>query len=76
MVLTSKRRLKLDIWSEITDEAKTIDDIMRVVWAKETHCRQNVNGTKTIALSPSSQEARHVSPLISYHITVILLIWA
>ena len=39
MVLIDERRLGPDIWPEITNQTKSIEDMMRVVWAKEAHCR-------------------------------------
>ena len=42
-----------DIWPEISDQAKSIEDMMRVVWAKEGHCQQKKCRTKTITLSSS-----------------------
>lgn len=76
MVLTGKGCLRLDIWPEIIDQAKNIENMIRGVWVKEAHRWQKASGTKTIALSSSGQEVRHLSPLTFYHLTIMLLIWA
>lgn len=37
MVLTGKRCLRPDIWSEIIDQAKSIEDIIRGIWTKKVY---------------------------------------
>lgn len=75
IVLIDERRLGLNMWPEIVDQAKSTEDIIKVVWAKKTHCWQKTNETKFIVLFPTDQEVRYVNPLIPYYIIVILLIW-
>ncbi len=73
MVLTDDGRLGPDIWPETPDHAESTEEMMRTVWAEETHCRRKASGTKTCLLSSSGKEARHVSPLISCYVTIRLL---
>lgn len=53
MVLIEERRLKPDIWPETADQAESIEDIIRGVWAKKVHCWQKGSRTKPIALFSS-----------------------
>lgn len=76
MVLTGEGRLGPDIWPEAADQAESTEDMMRRVWATEAHVRRRASGTTSIPLSSSGKEARHVSPLTSYHATIMLLIEA
>lgn len=43
MVMIGKECLELDIWPEIADQVKSIEDIMRRVWATETYVWQKVS---------------------------------
>lgn len=76
MVLIGKGRLGPNIWPETADYAKSTENMIRVVWAKKAYHWQKASETKTIALSFSTQEARHVSLLTFYYMPVMLLIWA
>ncbi len=75
MVLTNDGRLGPDIWSEIPDQVKGIEIMMRIVWAEEAHYWRKVSGTKTCLLFTFGKEARYVSPLISGYVTIELLNW-
>lgn len=76
MVFIGKNCLRPDIQPETADQTGSTEDMMRLVGVKEAHYWQKANRRKTIALSPSGQEGRHVSLLTSYYLTIILLIWA
>ncbi len=75
MILTSDRCLGPDIWPETPDQAEGKVEMMRTVWAEEAHCRRKASETKICSLSPSDKEARNVSLLISYYMTIGLLNW-
>ena len=75
MVLTGNRYLGLDIWPETPNQAKSIEDIMKIVWAKVTHCWQKVSRIKTCLLSSSGKEVGHISLFISCYMTIRLLNW-
>lgn len=75
MVLTGNRRLGLDIWPKILDQAEDIEEIIRTIWVEKVHYWQKARKMKTCLLCPSDKEARHVSLLISYHVTIGLLNW-
>ncbi len=71
--MTDKRCLGPDIWPEISDQVKKTENMMRTVWVEEAHCQQKASGTRTPLLSPSNKVAKHMSPLISYYVTIGLL---
>lgn len=73
IVLIDDEYLGPDIWPEILNYAKGTKEIMRTIWAEEAHCQQMASEMKTCLLSPSSKEAKHVSPLISCYVTIGLL---
>lgn len=45
MVLTGKRRLGSDIWLKTSDQAKSIENMIKIVWYKETYYWQKANRT-------------------------------
>ena len=50
MVLIGKGCLGLDIWLKISDHAKNIKDMIRIVWVKETYCQQKASKTLVVFL--------------------------
>ena len=60
MVLTSKRRLRPDIWLETLEQAESTEDMMRSIWGTEAYRRCKASGIKSCLLSPSGKEARFV----------------
>ena len=66
MVLTSKKRLKPDIWPETLEQAKFIEDMIRSIWGKQAHWQYNAIGTKSCLLSLSGKEVRFVGPSYYY----------
>ena len=60
MVLTGKRRLGPDIWSETPERAESTKDLIRSIWGKEAHWRYKASGTKSCSLSFSGKKARFV----------------
>ncbi len=73
MVLIDDGRLGPDIWPETSDQVEGTEQMMRTVWAEESHCQRKISGTKTYSLYPFGKDARHMSPLISCYVTIELL---
>lgn len=74
MVLTSKEYLGPDIWLEVVDQAKNIEDIIKRIWAIEANYLQKASGTNAILLTLSDKKAKHISLFTSYYMTIIPLI--
>lgn len=71
-ILIGKRHLKLNILPGTANQAASMEDIIRKVWAKEVYYWQKASGTKTSALFFSSKNNKHMSLLIFYYINLRL----
>lgn len=74
MVLTDEKHLEPDIWPKAANQAKSMEDIIRRVWATKTQYWQKAKKTHFILSFPSRKEAKNMSQLIFYHMTIMLVI--
>lgn len=63
MVLTDKDRLGPDIWPETSQQAKSIESMMKTIWNTEAMRQQKASGMSDSLLSPDGNEIKHVRVL-------------
>ncbi len=64
MVLTGEGRLGPDIWSETLQQAKTTENMMRIMWNAEVMWRQKGSEKLDYPLAPIGKKAKHMRILL------------
>ena len=64
IVLTGKRCLRLDILPKISQQTKSIENMIRITWNTEVMQWQKANRKPNCPFAPTSKEAKHVHILL------------
>lgn len=65
-ILTKKRRLRPDIWTETFYQAKSIENMMRTAWNIKAICQQNTSKTLDSLLSLTGKKVKYVGAFLIF----------